>query len=73
MTNELIYTITGERQRGEVSSYHHKPNPLFLNKSKFKNDIAGLKKSDRKALRFDGGGDSHTTLTTCRKVAYKGF
>lgn len=54
MTNELIYTITGERQRGEVSSYHHKPNPLFLNKSKFKNDIAGLKKSDRKALRFDG-------------------
>lgn len=54
MTNELIYTVTGERQRGEVSSYHHKPNPLFLNKSKFKNDIAGLKKSDRKALRFDG-------------------
>lgn len=55
MTNELIYTITGERSRGEVSSYHHKPNPLFLNKSKFKNDIAGLKKADlRTAIVFDG-------------------
>jgi hypothetical protein len=55
MTNELIYTITGERSRGEVSSYHHKPNPLFLNKSKFKNDIAGLKKADlRTAIKFDG-------------------
>jgi hypothetical protein len=55
MTNELIYTITGESSRGQVSSYHHKPNPLFLNKSKFKNDIAGLKKADlRTAIVFDG-------------------
>ena len=56
MTNELIYQNTGESQRGEVSSYHHKPNPIFLNKSKFKNDIAGLKKSDlRTAIKFEGG------------------
>lgn len=54
MTNELIYTITGERIRSIVTEYHQKASPLFLNKSKFKNDIAGLKKSDRKALRFDG-------------------
>lgn len=54
MQTELIYTNTGESSRGQVSSYHHKPTPLFLNKSKFKNDIAGLKKSDRKTLRFDG-------------------
>jgi len=55
MQTGLIYTTTGERDRGIVSHYHRKPNPLFLNKTKFSTDIAGLKKSEqRTAIKFDG-------------------
>lgn len=43
MQNELIYTTTGEAERGHVASYHRKPNALFLNKSKYKADVSGLK------------------------------
>jgi hypothetical protein len=43
MQNELIYTTTGESERGQVASYHRKPNALFLNKSKYKADVSGLK------------------------------
>lgn len=42
---EVVYTTTGETQRGEVSNYHRKPNPLNLNKA-FPKDIKGLKKKD---------------------------
>lgn len=43
----VTYTTTGERERGRVCDYHHKPNPIMLNKSKHRVDIAGLKKKDR--------------------------
>lgn len=52
----IIYTKTGQRERGEVSNYHRKPQPLFLNKTKHPIDIAGLKKSvQRSAIKFEGG------------------
>ena len=52
----IIYETTGQRERGEVSSYHRKPQPLFLNKTKHAIDIAGLKKSvQRSAIKFEGG------------------
>jgi hypothetical protein len=54
MKNGIEYKVTGERERGEVSSYHRKPQPLFLNKSKYSVDVAGLKKVDQKAIKFDG-------------------
>jgi hypothetical protein len=55
MSNEgIIYTTTGERQRGSVSGYHQKPAPLFLNKTKHAVDVSGLKKSDQRAIKFDG-------------------
>lgn len=44
------YTTTGERHRGIVCDYHHKPNPLTLNKSKSKVDISGLKKKEQATL-----------------------
>ena len=51
----IIYSTTGQRERGEVSSYHRKPQPLFLNKTKHAIDIAGLKKSvQRSAIKIDG-------------------
>ena len=54
--NGIIYTTTGESRRGQVASYHSKPSPLFLNKSKHAVDIAGLKPAQqRSAIKFEGG------------------
>jgi hypothetical protein len=54
METGIKYQLTGEADRGVISSYHRKPNPLFLNKSKHKIDVSGLKKVDQKAIKFDG-------------------
>ena len=54
-TTGIVYTTTGEARRGDVSSYHSKPQPLFLNKTKHAIDIAGLKKADqRSSIKFEG-------------------
>jgi len=54
--NGIIYTKTGESRRGQVASYHGKPSPLFLNKSKHAIDISGLKPAQqRSAIRFEDG------------------
>lgn len=51
----VIYTTTGNNERGTVHSYHYKPSPLFLNKSKHRTDIAGLKTVEQKtAVKFNG-------------------
>jgi hypothetical protein len=56
MQQGIIYSTTGQRERGEVSSYHRKPQPLFLNKTKHAIDVSGLKKAvQRSAIKFDGG------------------
>ncbi len=54
MQNGIEYKITGQTERGQISNYHRKPEPLFLNKSKHAVDVACLKKADQKAIRFDG-------------------
>jgi hypothetical protein len=56
MSNQgIVYTTTGEHQRGVVTGYHSKPAPLFLNKTKHAVDVSGLKKSEQsKAIKFDG-------------------
>ena len=54
--NGIIYSTTGESRRGQVASYHSKPSPLFLNKSKHAIDIAGLKPAQqRSAIKFESG------------------
>jgi hypothetical protein len=54
-TTGIVYATTGERQRGQISGYHHKPSPLFLNKSSHRIDVAGLRPIDqRTAIKFDG-------------------
>jgi hypothetical protein len=50
----IVYNTTGEHQRGVVTGYHSKPAPLFLNKTKHAIDVSGLKKSDQRAIKFDG-------------------
>jgi hypothetical protein len=54
MQKGIEYKITGQVERGEVASYHRKPEPLFLNKTPYSVDVAGLKKVDQKAIKFDG-------------------
>ena len=54
--NGIIYSTTGESRRGQVASYHSKPSPLFLNKSKHAVDIAGLKPAQqRSSIKFESG------------------
>jgi hypothetical protein len=56
MNTGIVYTTTGQTERGQVSSYHRKPQPLFLNKTKHAVDVAGLKKAEqRTAIKFEGG------------------
>lgn len=50
----IEYKVTGQRERGQVTGYHSKPSPLFLNKTAHKVDVAGLKKVDQRVIRFDG-------------------
>lgn len=51
----IVYATTGDPRRAEVHSYHYKPSPLYLNKTKYRVDVAGLKVADqRKAIKFDG-------------------
>jgi len=50
----IEYKVTGQTERGQVSSYHRKPDPLFLNKTSHKVDVSGLKKVDQRAIKFDG-------------------
>jgi len=54
MQNGIEYKVTGEDQRGEVANYHRKPEPLFLNKTPYSVDVAGLKKTEQKSIKFDG-------------------
>jgi hypothetical protein len=55
-TTGIVYTTTGQRERGEIASYHRKPQPLFLNKTKHAVDVSGLKKAEqRTAIKFEGG------------------
>lgn len=40
--NGVNFGLTNESDRGEIHSYHYKPSPLFLNKTKGRADVAGL-------------------------------
>lgn len=63
MQNELIYTTTGEAERGHVASYHRKPNALFLNKSKYKADVSGLKPKQLQNALFVSNGEYVSKFT----------
>jgi hypothetical protein len=54
METGIKYELTGNSERGEICSYHRKPSPLFLNKTKFGVDIVGLKKVEQRSIKFDG-------------------
>lgn len=56
MQKGIEYKVTGEYKRGQVEAYHHSPEAKFLNKTKYKVDVMGLKKSQQKgAIAFEDG------------------
>ena len=59
----INYKLTGDTERGIVARYHYKPSPLFLNKTPYSVDVAGLRKVDRDANIITGYGE-HTTKFT---------
>lgn len=63
MQTELIYTTTGESERGQIASYHRKPNALFLNKSKYKADVSGLKPKQLQNALFVSNGEYVSKFT----------
>jgi hypothetical protein len=63
MQNELIYTITGQTERGQVASYHRKPDALFLNKTKHKTDVAGLKPAQQRNALIVSNGEFISKFT----------
>lgn len=74
----VTYTTTGDSMRGRVCEYHHKPNPIFLNKTKHRSDIAGLKKKERDfcfvtAPTYDGTYDIVSRYTIGFEVEKNSF
>ena len=56
MNTGIKYEITGESRRGNVVSYHQKPNALMLNKTKHRIDVAGLRSAvQRSAFKVQAG------------------
>lgn len=56
MKNGIEYKVTGETLRGVVQGYHLSPTANFLNKTKHKVDVMGLKKPQQKgSITFEAG------------------
>lgn len=45
-TTGIKYEKTGNRRRGQVSRYHHKPSPIGLDKTPYAVDTKGIKKQN---------------------------
>jgi hypothetical protein len=43
MKRGIVYSKSGERERGRIAGYHSKPSPRFHNQTPYREDIAGLK------------------------------
>jgi hypothetical protein len=59
----IVYKKTGERSRGQVARYHSKPNPLFLNKTAYGIDVAGLKPIEKRNSIVLEGQDFESKFT----------
>lgn len=59
----IVYATTGDRQRGQVQGYHRKPEPMFLNISSHRIDVAGLKPIERRNTIKIGSDDFESKFT----------
>tara|TARA_R110002110_G_scaffold193122_4_gene401591 strand:+ start:3130 stop:4167 length:1038 start_codon:yes stop_codon:yes gene_type:complete len=66
--NGIAYELTGETTRGQRVDYHCKLPPLKLNKTKYKVDVAGLRKREQRDSLIDLGGDYETKFTIGMEV-----
>ena len=62
--NGVNFGLTNDQERGEIHSYHYKPSPLFLNKTKGRADVAGLspKRLSQNVRVFMGDVESRFTI-----------
>lgn len=62
--NGVNFGLTNDSDRGEIHSYHYKPSPLFLNKTKGRADVAGLspKRLSENVRVFMGDVESRFTI-----------
>lgn len=62
--NGVTFGLTNEFERGQIHSYHYKPSPLFLNKTKGRADVAGLspKRLSQNVRVFMGDIESRFTI-----------
>lgn len=63
MSTGITYSLTGDRDRGEVTYYHQKPSPLKLNRTRWKSDIQGIPVSRQPKLLAVGNGIAETRFT----------
>lgn len=66
--NGLIYQVTGDYRRGDVTGYHGKPAPLFLNKTKWTADISGISKLQQPRVLVMGNGSAASRFTIGMEV-----
>jgi hypothetical protein len=69
MQQGIVYGLTGESARGNAHTrYHHKPDPLFLNKTKFKSDVSGLKKAQLRQAILESAMEMTSKFTIGMEV-----
>lgn len=68
MTNELIYSIDNNSERGEIQSYHRKPSPRELQIGAKHTDVAQLKPKHKQNLIKFPNGDYSSKFTIGMEV-----
>jgi hypothetical protein len=58
----IVYTLTNQHRRSQIESYHHKPSPLDMSKTKFRVDVKGMKKKELANFIFDECGEEIESL-----------
>ena len=59
----IVYNLTGEQSRGNLTAYHQKPSPLLLNRTKWTYDIQGIPKMRQAKLLMQRGGEVSSRFT----------
>jgi hypothetical protein len=73
MSTGLIYTLTGDICRGQVEGYHRKPDPLKLNKTRYKYDMTGMTPKLQAQVMHMTGTEAESRFTIGMEVEKNSF
>lgn len=73
MKKGIQYQVTNDERRSILHSYHAKPYPLSLNKTKYKSDVDSLKANDRKYSIVKFGTEYESKFTIGFEVEKNSF